>query len=646
MALLEVVQRKLIKTGAIYRLVRLLPRLSFLLTCFSIIFLCALPMDGQYRHTYISENALMPSQAHSFFRESEWNYVRGYRNEVVQMMNYPVIEKNKILNEWLTIMGYKTDIYNHTDSETGEIKQTLYAIYHAPKGDDTEAMVLAAPWHNEENKLNVGALALTLGMARYLRRLSIWAKNVIIVFPEDGGETLRSWVDAYHTSLDNTGGSIEAAIILDCSTSKDYIGYLDIDYTGVNGQLPNLDLLNTAVMVASNEGLKISVNNAPFGQLWTNDYYSRLASLFNGIFNIASAGIVNCRNAQSFSGWNIQSITLRGVEGESNDITSFGRVIEGTFRSVNNLLEKFHQSFFFYLMLGPKLFVSVGMYLPAGGLCATAFVVASINAYIGGFDSSANVVQKMQGGLSFTPVTLASACFTAISTIGLSMFYALYTSGIYGNSKEFDYTKITYDSFIYPLYFMILLPIITFPISFKIKVNSHYVRSLSLMVLFFMGYSLVGLMVLNFPLAILIGLCSSPLCFVRYSSESSFKTRVKNSVLLLISSPATWLLIFGISYKSKFDLDRVRNFLQYFQYGLLQKEIQNLLDFIEDSPANFFIESPVEFFKGLLKSYSKVQCWTWFYICFSWLPVWLCMCIVGSSRVYDAVEVDSKKKNQ
>ena len=58
-------------------------------------------MDGQYRRTYISENALMPGQAHSFFRESEWNHVRGYRNEVVNMMNLSLIERNNKLQELL-----------------------------------------------------------------------------------------------------------------------------------------------------------------------------------------------------------------------------------------------------------------------------------------------------------------------------------------------------------------------------------------------------------------------------------------------------------------------------------------------------------------------------------------------------------------
>lgn len=45
----------------------------------------------------------------------------------------------------------------------------------------------------------------------------------------------------------------------------------------------------------------------------------------------------------------------------------FGRVIEGIFRSLNNLLEQFHQSFFFYLLPESHRYVSIGMYMPPFG---------------------------------------------------------------------------------------------------------------------------------------------------------------------------------------------------------------------------------------------------------------------------------------
>ena len=43
------------------------------------------------------------------------------------------------------------------------------------------------------------------------------------------------------------------------------------------------------------------------------------------------------------------------------------RVIEGIFRSLNNLLEQFHQSFFFYLLPESRRYVSIGLYMPPFG---------------------------------------------------------------------------------------------------------------------------------------------------------------------------------------------------------------------------------------------------------------------------------------
>ncbi|TID16692.1 hypothetical protein CANINC_004144 [Pichia inconspicua] len=643
MGLLETVHRKLVKTGAILKLLHMLPRISLLLTLFSIIFMVSLAMDGQYRNTYISENALMPGQAHSFFRESEWNHVRGFRNEIVNMMNDNLNDRNLKIEQLLISMGYKTNILNYTDPITGIEKPTLYAIYHVPKGDDTEAMVLATPWFNRDGELNVGAMSLTLGLSRYFRRLSIWAKNIIIVIPEDSGSTLRNWVDAYHTTLDNTGGSIESALVLDCPTSSDYIGYIEIEYSGVNGQLPNLDLFNTVVQICDNENIKASVNNAPYGQLWTNDFYSRVNSLFNGIFEIASAGVLDVCDAQSFSGWNIQALTIRAKEGDRTDITSFGRVIDNTFRSVNNLLEKFHQSFFFYLLMGTRQFVSVGMYLPASAMSAFAFVVASANAWIGGNNSTINSI-NLNNSAIFNTTSLILAAITAILVTSCTVGFGLYTSTL-SPRPDAEFTDIMYHWFALPLFALLFLsPFISLT---KLRVNSDYSRALSSISLFFLGYTLVGLMILNFALSFIISICAAPLCFIKFDSKFVLKEKLRNLILLFLSCPALWLLIFGFAYGFGFNTDRIRNLVQYFEYPLLQREIQHLLDTFEQTPLERWFDGPVKLFAGLVSGYSKIQCFTWLFICFTWIPVWINMLIVSCIPIKStASSVSPEKKNQ
>lgn len=43
------------------------------------------------------------------------------------------------------------------------------------------------------------------------------------------------------------------------------------------------------------------------------------------------------------------------------------RALEGMFRKLNHLLERLHQSFFFYLLPALSRFVSIGLYMPAVG---------------------------------------------------------------------------------------------------------------------------------------------------------------------------------------------------------------------------------------------------------------------------------------
>ena len=59
-------------------------------------------------------------------------------------------------------------------------------------------------------------------------------------------------------------------------------------------------------------------------------------------------------------------------------LLSFGRVIEGIFRSLNNLLEQFHQSFFFYLLPESHRYVSIGMYMPPFGCLLLGPTIMSI----------------------------------------------------------------------------------------------------------------------------------------------------------------------------------------------------------------------------------------------------------------------------
>jgi glycosylphosphatidylinositol transamidase len=57
------------------------------------------------------------------------------------------------------------------------------------------------------------------------------------------------------------------------------------------------------------------------------------------------------------------------------------RIIESTLRSINNLLERFHQSFFFYLLPSSNYYISIGMYMPAFGLVVLPILIQIITIW-------------------------------------------------------------------------------------------------------------------------------------------------------------------------------------------------------------------------------------------------------------------------
>ena len=64
------------------RLLKLPPYLSALCILVGVAWLFLLPLNEYSRNTYISENALLPGQVHTYFGGSEQSIFNAYKNEV------------------------------------------------------------------------------------------------------------------------------------------------------------------------------------------------------------------------------------------------------------------------------------------------------------------------------------------------------------------------------------------------------------------------------------------------------------------------------------------------------------------------------------------------------------------------------------
>lgn len=68
-------------------MLKLPPYLSLVCILVGAIWLVLLPLDNYSRRTYISENALLPGQVHTYFGGSEHNIFRAYRRELDTLVN-------------------------------------------------------------------------------------------------------------------------------------------------------------------------------------------------------------------------------------------------------------------------------------------------------------------------------------------------------------------------------------------------------------------------------------------------------------------------------------------------------------------------------------------------------------------------------
>jgi glycosylphosphatidylinositol transamidase len=238
------------------------------------------------------------------------------------------------------------------------------------------------------DEVNNSGVALVLTLARYFKRWSLWSKDIIFLVPGDSTIGPQAWVDAYHDGHDERyveslrikSGALQGAVAVDYPAGPWGHRYdkLHVVYDGINGQLPNLDLLNTAVQIASGQ---LGIGSA-IQRMWKHDdsYKDRLQTMLRGMI---SQGLGHATGPHSsFIPYHVDAITLVTVGNGWHDEMSLGKVVESLFRSLNNLLEHLHQSFFFYLLLQDRRFVSIGTYLPSAMLIAINFSITAMALWV------------------------------------------------------------------------------------------------------------------------------------------------------------------------------------------------------------------------------------------------------------------------
>ncbi|KAJ4291570.1 Glycosyl phosphatidyl inositol protein transamidase complex subunit [Collariella sp. IMI 366227] len=495
------------------RMLKLPPYISLLCIIVGVAWLFLLPLNEYSRRTYISENALLPGQVHTYFGGSDQNVFRAYKHEVNELVGKSNTEFNDKLEPILKGLGLKTARQNFTYHAAGYTisGENLYAILQAPRGDATEAIVLVAAWENIKHELNRNGVPLALTLLRYFKRWSLWSKDIILLLTPDSITGPQAWVDAYHdahdparvASLPIKSGLLQGAIAIDYAQEGRFDS-VHVVYDGVNGQLPNLDLINSINHIAGGQmGIRVALQ-----EMWRHNgqYPDRLRTMLRGMLK-QGLGLASGAHS-SFIPYHVDAVTISPFGEGWQDEMAMGRVVEGTFRSLNNLLEHLHQSFFFYLLMETERFVSIGTYLPSAMLVAANFTIMAIALWVksGQPDGAAKKDEAKKADESAPTPAVERDLFLPLGLVTLIHAISLIPLYLFNHATE---------GLLTPLFTLFTLLTILLPAllshfltpSLTIQ-HLHLLKSLSLLLL---GTTLSTLATLNFALALLIGLLSSPI---------------------------------------------------------------------------------------------------------------------------------------
>ncbi|XP_075877616.1 GPI-anchor transamidase component GPAA1 isoform X2 [Nelusetta ayraudi] len=347
--------------------------------------------------TYMSENAMGSTMVEERFPAGERALATGreFAAHKKKAGGMPVDWLIKTMQdrglEVFTQRFSRTLPFPDENKERYMVKGTnVYGILRAPRAPRTEALVLSAPCSpGDENNQAVGLL---LGLAQYFRGQIYWAKDIIFLVNEHDLIGMQAWLEGYHhtnttgidwSPLQGRGGSIQAALSLELSSNV--ITSLDLVLEGLNGQLPNLDLANLFYAFCQKIGVLCTIQ----GKLPRNDwdtvtgYGHSVQTMMLMVMKQASGRPWGDHGL--FLRYHIEAATLKGVNSfrqYKTDATTIGRLLEGMYRKLNNLLERLHQSYFFYLMPSLSHFVSIGYYMPAFGLLAVILLLRAMELWV------------------------------------------------------------------------------------------------------------------------------------------------------------------------------------------------------------------------------------------------------------------------
>lgn len=454
--------------------------------------------------------------------------------------------------------------------------KNIYGILRAPRIGSTESIVFTVPYRppNTAHTSVTAGVPLLLAFADFARHQKYWSKDIIFLVTDQEQLGMQAFLEAYHGddednildsgNLHGRAGNIVAAINFEIQDFD--IEFNNLKIEGLNGQLPNLDLHNLVVKLSHKAGIptgyKMKISDYDREEISTN-LYNMLTMMWT-----QSSGVPN-GNHGIFHKYGIEALTIECVKKESSTpnhnvqhkMMALLKVIEGISRSLNNLLERFHQSFFFYVIISSDRFISIGDYMPSVGLMSASLLIKSFLLWLMANnkpeDSEADKTEESDEKIV---VVRKSTRKIEVLKIGIIVLVAHFI----GVAALFVSTNKTIHDFMHKMaiptqtgifYSVASVVAISLFIPKFLKLNVIDAQYLNIVVLLELGTMLLSVSMLNFSLGFFLCVIIAPFAICIKINESPKKNLFKfliKSFFHLLLHPISMLyaVIFGLSYTS------------------------------------------------------------------------------------------------
>jgi hypothetical protein len=304
--------------------------------------------------------------------------------------------------------------------ETSSRKEDHYLVeltLEGPRSSGAEAVILTSRFERVSSSAQKPADGASYSWAFMVSFMHMvqhqhWrSKDIVLVLSPDttGTKGVEFWIDRLNSAKDTAENSLQyrhSFIIASLSVELPPVAKfhtLAVKPEGYLGILPNLDLPNTIFRVAYRRELRylswtpsnlVSFTNMPIltqlsealPGIVTTTRIGEWNTMFSFMLNMAIGEPTGDHSL--ISKYKIESVTLsaevapstNSAPGSSSATTGLatgtgtgtvkklGETLEGTLRSLNNLIEPLHQSFYYYIPLTPFTFVPIGHYMISFGL--------------------------------------------------------------------------------------------------------------------------------------------------------------------------------------------------------------------------------------------------------------------------------------